>query len=256
MHVTVYNNFDKCIEYELNYHTICQWKQYPQLVQNGQSIYNHYPRKGTECGVYSNDVYHPCNRSDDFIGPLLRCQCYVSFHIMLLVGRNRIIGVVIKWKYGNRADITFKAPNDFTSHGEWWYYSDVMMGAMASQITSLTLVYSIVYSGRDERKHQSTASLVFVRGIHRWPVNSPHKGQVTRKMFPFYDVIMTIGSVDWSPNGSVMTCAVKCGLKLLIHSQILMVAAVLLCVQLFKAKHSLDQVVISDSCQYRCRLLL
>ena len=42
------------------------------------------------------------------------------------------------------------------------------------------------------RKHQSSASLVFVRGIHRWPVNSPHKGPVTRKMFPFDDVIIKL----------------------------------------------------------------
>ena len=43
----------------------------------------------------------------------------------------------------------------------------------------------------DQRKHQSSAALVFVRGIHRWPVNSPHKGPVTRKMFSFDDVIIT-----------------------------------------------------------------
>ena len=49
---------------------------------------------------------------------------------------------------------------------------------------------SPVYSDADQRKHQSSASLVFVRGIHRWPVNSPHKWPVTRKMFPFDDVIM------------------------------------------------------------------
>ena len=61
---------------------------------------------------------------------------------------------------------------------------------MASQITSLTTVYSIFSSGADQRKHQSFASLAFVRGIHKWPVNSPHKGPVTRKMFPFDDVIM------------------------------------------------------------------
>ena len=66
------------------------------------------------------------------------------------------------------------------------------MTTMASQITSLTVVYSIVYSGADQRKHQSSASLAFVRGIHRWPVNSPHKGPVTRKMFPFADVIMVV----------------------------------------------------------------
>ena len=70
------------------------------------------------------------------------------------------------------------------------HYTDVIMGAIASQITSLTIVYSTVYSGADQRKHQSSASLAFVRGIHRGAVNSPHKWPVTRKMFPFDDVIM------------------------------------------------------------------
>ena len=64
------------------------------------------------------------------------------------------------------------------------------MGAIASQITSLASVYSIVYSDADQRKHQSSESLAFVQGIHRGPVNSPHKWPVTRKMFPFDDVIM------------------------------------------------------------------
>ena len=64
------------------------------------------------------------------------------------------------------------------------------MDAIASQITSLTIVYSTVYSDADQRKHQSSASLAFVWGIHRGPVNSPHKWPVTRKMFPFDDVIM------------------------------------------------------------------
>ena len=70
------------------------------------------------------------------------------------------------------------------------HYHDVTMDSIASQITSLTIVYSAVYSAADQRKHQSSASLAFVRGIHRGPVNSPHKGPVTRKMFPFDDVIM------------------------------------------------------------------
>ena len=46
-------------------------------------------------------------------------------------------------------------------------YSDVRMGAIAPQITSLTIVYSTVYSDADQRKHQSSASLAFVWGIHR-----------------------------------------------------------------------------------------
>ena len=66
------------------------------------------------------------------------------------------------------------------------------MSAIASQITSLTIVYSTVYSGAYQRKHQSSASLTFVRRIHRSPGNSPHKWHVTRKMIPFDDVIVDI----------------------------------------------------------------
>ena len=71
------------------------------------------------------------------------------------------------------------------------HYCDVIMGSMASQITSLTIVYSTVHSGRDPRKHQRSASLAFVRGIHRRLVNSPHKWSVTLQICPFDDVIMT-----------------------------------------------------------------
>ena len=70
------------------------------------------------------------------------------------------------------------------------HYADVIMGTIASQITSLNIVYSTVYSDADQRKHQSSASLAFVWGIHRGPMNSPHKWPVKRKMFPFGDVIM------------------------------------------------------------------
>ena len=63
------------------------------------------------------------------------------------------------------------------------------MASIASQITSLTIVHSAVFSDADQRKHQSSASLALVRGIHRGPGNSPHKWPVTRKMFPFDDVI-------------------------------------------------------------------
>ena len=70
------------------------------------------------------------------------------------------------------------------------HYDDVIMGAIASQITNLTIVYSAVYSGANQRKYQKSASLAFVRGIHRWPVNSPHKWPVTREMFSFDDVIL------------------------------------------------------------------
>ena len=72
------------------------------------------------------------------------------------------------------------------------HYNDVIMGVIASKITSLTIVYPTAYSGADQRKHQSFASLAFVRGIHWRAVNSPHKWPKTRKMFRFDDVIMGI----------------------------------------------------------------
>ena len=93
------------------------------------------------------------------------------------------------------------------------YYNSVVMSTMASQITSVSIVYSTVCSCADQRKHQSSASPAFVWGIHRWPVNSPHKGSVTQKIFPFDDVIMIIvwGVIyasmtqdTWATTGAIM----------------------------------------------------
>ena len=78
------------------------------------------------------------------------------------------------------------------------HYNDVIMGAMVSEITSLPIVYSTVYLGADQRKHQIPASLAFVRGIYRWPVDCPHKGPVTQEMLPFGDVIMMTDYCTWT----------------------------------------------------------
>ena len=69
------------------------------------------------------------------------------------------------------------------------------MDTVTFQITSLTIVVSNVYSGADQRKHQRSASLVFVWGIHREPLNSPHKWPVTRKCFH----LMTSLCFRWQP---------------------------------------------------------
>ena len=100
-------------------------------------------------------------------------------HVMILHHASDTVDSIynIQWKSGNR-EVLFEMINEVHFH-----YNDGIMNAMASQITSLTIVYSSVYSGADPRKHQSSASLAFVRGIHRWPVNSPHKGPVTRNIF-------------------------------------------------------------------------
>ena len=70
------------------------------------------------------------------------------------------------------------------------YYSDIITTVMASQITGVSIVCSFFWLGEHHRKHQSSASLTFVRGIHNWSVDSPLKGPVARKTFPLDDVIM------------------------------------------------------------------
>ena len=120
----------------------------------------------------------------------------------------------MKCDFGSDIDLyaskSFKcqSPKLICSH----HYSDVIVIAMASQITSLTSVYSTVYWGTDQRKYQSSESLVFGRGTHRWLVNSEHKWPVTRKMFQFNDVIVLtytafrpvrVLSVNW--NQTILT---------------------------------------------------
>ena len=105
---------------------------------------------------------------------------------------SKIEGASTSWKH--HAHLPPKL-NQFNSS----HYDDVIMDAIASQITSLTIVYSNVYSGADQSKHQSSASLAFLWGIHRGPVNSPHKWPVTRKIFPFDDVIMENEALHFAP---------------------------------------------------------
>ena len=81
--------------------------------------------------------------------------------------------------------ITYTYSYDLINHA-----SDVIMSTMASQITDISMLCSSVCSGAYQRTHQSSASLAFERGIQRWPVISPHKWRVTRKMFLLDDVIM------------------------------------------------------------------
>ena len=93
---------------------------------------------------------------------------------------NKRMVITMVRKYGN-GDNNASKNDSGDKNAVWiWHYNSVIMSSMASQITSLTIVYSTVHSGADQRKHQSSASLAFVRGIHRWPVNSSHKWPVTR----------------------------------------------------------------------------
>ena len=106
---------------------------------------------------------------------------------------------VTSWRFHNRAWQPRRHDRLPETSGTLWIHWGALINqrcslatgcGITSQITNLMIVYSIVYSDADQRKHQSSVSLAFVRWIHRGPVNSPHKWPVTRKMFPFDDVIM------------------------------------------------------------------
>ena len=103
----------------------------------------------------------------------------MSFKRNIHQGKDLFIAIQRSWTFGQHHAVI----------KHQYHYNDIIMGAIASQITSLTIIYSTVYSGADQRKHQISSPLAFVRRIHRGHVNSPHKWPVTRKMFPFDDVI-------------------------------------------------------------------
>ena len=145
--------------------------------------------------------------STHYRGATILCQLYNLIINSILTTSHGVTesffhDIILAWEY--RIDIlvrdghTLHTDWQSVSHGGaadaslWIHCDDVIMSTIASQITSHTIVFSTVYSGADQRKHQSSASLAFVRGTHRWPVNSPHKGPVTRKIFPFDDVTMSV----------------------------------------------------------------
>ena len=124
---------------------------------------------------HSHSMSYTINPENDMHDSRFVVFCCGSLMVDLLILRAYFTGTVLAERL---------------SKCQWTHYDDVIMSAIASRIASLTTVYLIVYSRVDQRRHQSSASLAFVRGIHRRPVNSPHKGPVTRKMVPFDDVIM------------------------------------------------------------------
>ena len=142
-----------------------------------------------------------------------------------LIGWSVFVVILSHWKVSDHDQINFKfnwvaSPSSLTSEGHlhswhnhtYWYVfhetksQDVMVSPDQGRFhplhwhhngrdgvsNRLTIVYLTVYSGSDQRKHQSSVSLAFVRGIHQWPVNSPHKWPVMRKLFPFDDFIMQL----------------------------------------------------------------
>ena len=149
--------------------------------------------------IQNNDVWSPETYTNglinstsaqticNFTSQFRVCRCYGPF--ICWGTSNTVVSHESRRFILPKIRLFLKGLSQLTTH-ETSHYNDILMGAMASQNTSFTIVYSAVYSGEDQIIYQCSESLAFVRGIHRWPINSPHKGPVTRNMFPFDDVIM------------------------------------------------------------------
>ena len=139
------------------------------------------------CHFFLASIYQPCAfiNSSEWIFSITGLKIVV--HFIALMRHIYATYIYALWRHGAEMLSTPQHLCEVNlSH-----YNDVIMSAMASKITCVSIVYLTVCSGVDQRNHQSSPSLAFVRGIHRWPVNSPHKRPVTRNMFPLDDVIMT-----------------------------------------------------------------
>ena len=142
-------------------------------------------------------MWHHCNVID--MHTLFRCVYIISSCGIMWYIYPYSLGL-FHWRWGDNLTFAQCQWSDIKGYGqnepepkhsnELAHYNDAIMSAIVSQITSITIIYSTVYSGADRRKHQSSALLAFVRGINRWPGNPPHKGPVTRKWFQCDDVIM------------------------------------------------------------------
>ena len=124
-----------------------------------------------------------------WVGPFIFSSTILWIYILSCTDTGKITSVSMGW---SKKDVT-----PLLMHWSYIFLAlthrhcnDIIRSVMAYQITTLTIVYTTVYSGADQRKHQSSTLLAFVRGIHQSPVSSPHKGSAMRKMLPFDDVIM------------------------------------------------------------------
>ena len=127
------------------------------------------------------------------------------------------------------------------------HYGDIIMSAMTSQITDIWIVCLTTCSGADQRKHQSSMSLAFVRGIHQWPVDSPHKEPVTRKMFPYDDLFMITALAPEGLTGLEIRTLSKTKIHNLIHNPLHINETFISCIpeDLIDNKASLIHVVVS-----------
>ena len=170
----------------LNHLRICDCSQKYDRHIFSWTLYRHFKSIWLKVDIFLIVTYQVNVQYVKLIWPLYFMFAWYSFFTDILILKTN-------WLSWIPQSLFVIMTSHIASHNaDAFHYGDVIMGAMTSQITSLTIVYSTVYSGADQRKHPSSASLAIVRGIHWGPMNSPHKWPVTPKMFPFDDIIRSL----------------------------------------------------------------
>ena len=199
MHQVQGNNFISCVFFwRIPIRTIAQdLPIIPEELAACLDSFNKRMANELKCRFVENEKWYYIEESD---GELAHenccCQYYPQMSIVNLLNVYKstwLITSTTNWYICYMPCAPWDLVSSSTHH-----YNDVIMGAMASQITSISFVYWTVCSGADQRKHQSSASLAFVRGIHRGPVNSPHKWPITRKIWWRHHGLL----VGWPCQGS------------------------------------------------------
>ena len=171
----------------------------PKLCHLSQYLYDPHPYWGRwhSMATHTQSVYHSSTIRHDQ-QKQKKCE-YIPTRFTQPIKRLQIDLRLVIWRFMGYLTALEELQNEISNFTikkipipeDCYHYDEVVMSTMASQIISLAIVYLNVYLGADQRKHQSSASLAW------WPVNSPHKGPVTRKMFPFDDVIMIWCMIWW-----------------------------------------------------------
>ena len=141
----------------------------------------------------------------------MKYEWHVLFNTLLI---HLLISLILCYRHSSNSGMTFvwtAVVGTVQFHNLTTRYGDVIMSTMAYKITGVSIVCSTVCSDADQRKCQSSAPLALVSGIHRWPVDSAHKGPVTRIMSPFDDVIMQCSPkcLNWLAMATCGCCELK-----------------------------------------------
>ena len=187
------------LAWTLHNHSV--WTLFHSMYENSTLCTNWFVHQANTAGAF---IVHQANATGTFI--VHQGSFVEHFGSYIKAERSSPTVITLTWGTHTSPGTRVNTSSPLKSH-----YSDVIMSMMASQITSLTIIYSTVYLGTYQRKHQSSASMAFVCGIHRWPVNSPHRWTVTRKCFHLMTsscescggtggMTIYIKSVTWSVN--------------------------------------------------------